>query len=233
MENTDQNEIKKFDDIASRWWDKQGDFKPLHDINPLRLGFIEQHVDLTGKRVLDIGCGGGILAEGMAKQGAEVTAIDMSAETLKVAKLHLHESGLQINYQQSTAEAFAKQHAEQFDIVTCLELLEHVPDPSAIITACATLVKPNGAVFFSTINRNPKAYLHAIIGAEYILKLLPKGMHDYAKFIRPSELDRWARQAGLDTRDLQGMNYNLFDKRYSLTKNVSVNYLAYMSKQHD
>lgn len=231
MQNTDQKEIEKFDAVASRWWDKKGDFKPLHDINPLRLGFINEHTPLTNKTVLDVGCGGGILSESMAHLGATVTGIDMSAEALKVAKLHLLESKLAVDYQLSTAEDFAEQHAGKFDVVTCLELLEHVPDPSAIVQACSALVKPGGSVFFSTINRNPKAYLHAIVGAEYILKLLPKGMHDYAKFIRPSELARWARAADLTIDDLQGMGYNLLDKTYSLTDNVSVNYLAYYQKQ--
>ena len=231
MQNTDLKEIEKFDAVASRWWDKKSDFKPLHDINPLRLGFINDHTPLADKTILDVGCGGGILSESMAQLGAKVTGIDMSAEALNVAQLHLLESHLTVDYQQSTAENFAEQHAGKYDVVTCLELLEHVPDPSAIVSACASLVKPGGSVFFSTINRNPKAYLHAIIGAEYILKLLPKGMHDYAKFIRPAELARWARAANLRVDDLKGMGYNLLDKTYSLTENVSVNYLMYCQKQ--
>lgn len=230
MTNSDTQEIKKFDSVAARWWDKNGDFKPLHDINPLRLNFIEQHVSLNGKTVLDVGCGGGILSESLATQGADVTGIDMSSEALKVAQLHLLESQLTVNYQQSTAEELAQTHGNQYDVVTCLELLEHVPDPSSIVSACAQMVKPGGYVFFSTINRNPKAYLHAIIGAEYILKLLPKGMHDYAKFIRPSELSRWARHAQLDLIALKGISYNLLDKTYFLTNNVSVNYLGCYQK---
>lgn len=234
MQNTDQHEIKKFDAVASRWWDKNSDFKALHDINPLRLGFIQEHCDLAQKAVLDIGCGGGILAESIAAAGANVTAIDMSAEALKVAKLHLYESKLEINYQQSTAEDFASDHAEQFDVITCLELLEHVPEPESIIAAAARMLKPGGTVFFSTINRNPKAFVHAIVGAEYILKLLPKGMHEYRKFIRPSELSRWARQHSLCTDAICGMGYNLLQKTYHLSPNVDVNYIVCMTKEpHD
>lgn len=194
--NVDQHEINKFEQMASRWWDKEGDFKPLHDINPLRLQFIlDQANGLQGKKVLDIGCGGGILTESMAKEGAQVSGIDMGEMPLEVAKLHMLESGLDIDYQKITAEEFAEKHAGEFDVVTCLEMLEHVPDPSSIIQACRKLVKPDGHVFFSTINRNPKSFLFAIVGAEYILQMLPKGTHDFKKFIRPSELEAWSRPA--------------------------------------
>lgn len=230
MQNTDSNELQKFDATAASWWDKNGEYKPLHDINPLRLNFINQCFPLTNKNVLDVGCGGGILSESMAKLGAKVTAIDMSSQSLEIAKSHLAETNLSIDYQHTTAEDFALKYPEKFDAVTCLELLEHVPDPASVIKACANLVKPQGAVFFSTINRNPKAYLHAIIGAEYILKLLPKGMHDYAKFIRPSELIHSARNAGLTAKQLTGMSYNLLNKNYYLTEDVDVNYLAYFIK---
>jgi 2-polyprenyl-6-hydroxyphenyl methylase/3-demethylubiquinone-9 3-methyltransferase len=233
MQNTEQTELAKFTAIASTWWDRDGDFKALHDINPLRLDFINQYAPLAGKKVLDIGCGGGILSEAMAALGATVTGIDMADAALDVAKLHLLESGQQVDYQLSTAEAYASEHAGQFDIVTCLELLEHVPNPAPVIEACAQLVKPEGAVFLSTINRNPKAYVHAIIGAEYILKLLPKGMHDYAKFIKPSEMARWARASNLHLQQLKGLGYNLFDKQYSLNDDVSVNYLTYFRKTPD
>lgn len=229
--NVDPQEIQKFEALASRWWDRNSEFKPLHDINPLRLEYIERSVgDLAGKKILDVGCGGGILSEGMAQKGAEVTAIDMGEAPLSVAKLHLLESGLEVDYQQSTAEAFADQHPGQFDVVTCMEMLEHVPDPASVIASCAKLVKPGGQVFFSTINRNPKSYLFAIVGAEYLLKLLPKGTHDYAKMIRPSELARWTREAELNTHDISGMQYNPLTKVYSLDKDTSVNYLVTCSK---
>ncbi|WP_251359414.1 bifunctional 2-polyprenyl-6-hydroxyphenol methylase/3-demethylubiquinol 3-O-methyltransferase UbiG [Kangiella sp. TOML190] len=231
-QNVDQHEISKFEQMASRWWDKSGDFKPLHDINPLRLGFILEHANgLTGKKVLDIGCGGGILTESMAKEGATVTGIDMGEMPLEVAKLHLLESQLEIDYQRSTAEEFAEQHAEQFDVVTCLEMLEHVPDPSSIIKACRKLVKPNGHVFFSTINRNPKSFLFAIVGAEYLLQMLPKGTHDFKKFIRPSELESWARPAGLSFEHMTGMHYNPLSKKYWLADNVDVNYIVHCLPQ--
>lgn len=226
--NVDLHEINKFEKMASRWWDKSGDFKPLHDINPLRLDFILKHCKgLAGKRVLDVGCGGGILTESMAKEGAIVTGIDMGEMPLEVARLHLLESKLEVDYQQSTAEDFAEKHPQQFDVVTCLEMLEHVPDPSSVIEACKKLVKPNGHIFFSTINRNPKSYLFAIIGAEYLLNLLPKGTHDFKKFIRPSELELWARQSGIKFQHMTGMHYNPITKKYWLADNLDVNYIVH------
>lgn len=231
MSNIDANEVAKFDTIANQWWDLNGDFKPLHAINPLRLQFITDRANLVSQKVLDVGCGGGILSESMAKLGADVTGIDMSANVLEVAKLHLLESKLNVNYQQSTVEDFANLHPAQFDVVTCMELLEHVPDPESVTKSCAQLVKPQGAIFFSTINRNPKAYLQAVVGAEYILKLLPKGTHDYAKFIRPSELVSWCRSAGLTVKAMQGMTYNPITKVYSLCHSIAVNYLLYCVKE--
>jgi 2-polyprenyl-6-hydroxyphenyl methylase/3-demethylubiquinone-9 3-methyltransferase len=226
--NADPAEIAKFEALAARWWDPQSEFKPLHEINPLRLEYIAQRCGgLAGKRVVDVGCGGGILAESMAVQGAEVTGIDMGEAPLSVAKLHGLESGVRVDYQRVTAEHLAAQQAASFDVVTCMEMLEHVPDPASVIQACAQLVKPGGTVFFSTINRNPKSYLFAIIGAEYLLRLLPKGTHDYSKFIRPSELESWARHAGLTLRDLTGMSYNPLNQQYSLGRDLDVNYLAY------
>lgn len=225
-QNIDHSEIEKFSASASHWWDTQGEFKPLHDINPLRLKYINEHAPLLGKTVLDIGCGGGILTEGMASLGAKVTGIDMSTAALNVAKLHAIESGIKVDYFHSTAEEFATQHPAHYDIVTCLEMLEHVPDPAAIVRAAATLVKPGGHVFFSTLNRNLKSYLFAIVGAEYLLKMLPRNTHDFAKFIRPSELSDWARAAGLVVSDMVGLNYNLFTKEYSLGGDVAVNYLV-------
>jgi 2-polyprenyl-6-hydroxyphenyl methylase/3-demethylubiquinone-9 3-methyltransferase len=228
--NSDLAEIRKFEALASRWWDPQSEFKPLHEINPLRMGFITSKTPLAGKRVVDIGCGGGILSEAMARQGAEVTAIDLAEASLAVARLHQLESGLAIRYENIAAEALAKREPGQYDVVTCLEMLEHVPDPAAVVAACAALVKPGGHLFFSTINRNPKAYVFAILGAEYILNLLPKGTHDFAKFIRPSELAAWCRDCDLDAGELIGMGYNLITKRYSLQPNVDVNYLAHFTR---
>ncbi|MFC1664994.1 bifunctional 2-polyprenyl-6-hydroxyphenol methylase/3-demethylubiquinol 3-O-methyltransferase UbiG [Pseudomonadota bacterium] len=226
-ENVDYAEINKFAELASRWWDPSSEFKPLHDINPLRLDYIDNREPVKGKRILDIGCGGGILSEGLAAKGAIVTAIDMGEAPLAVARLHLKESSLEVDYQKSTAEAIADTHSESFDIVTCLEMLEHVPDPESIITASRKLVKPGGAVFFSTINRNPKSWLFAIVGAEYMLKLLPKGTHDYEKFIRPSEMELWCRRCGLTMQDIIGMHYNPITRSYTLGQGIDVNYIAY------
>ena len=224
--NVDPNEIRKFEDLAARWWDPESEFKPLHDINPLRLDYIRKQVPLAGARVLDVGCGGGLLSEALAREGAQVTGIDMGEAPLSVARLHLHESGLEVDYRQTTAEAFAEAHPGEFDLVTCLEMLEHVPDPASTVAACARLVKPGGTVVFSTINRNPKAWLFAIVGAEYLLGLLPKGTHDYEKFIRPSELDAWARAAGLVLEDITGMQYTPFTRTYRLGPDTDVNYLT-------
>ena len=229
--NVDHEEIAKFEAVASRWWDLEGEFKPLHRINPLRLGYIAERAGgLFGKKVLDVGCGGGILAESMAREGATVTGLDMGFEPLQVAKLHALESGIQVDYVQETVEEHAAKHAHQYDVVTCMEMLEHVPDPQSVVHACAKLVKPGGQVFFSTINRNPKAYLFAVLGAEYILRMLPKGTHDYAKFLRPSELSRWARSVNLEPDDLIGMTYNPFSDKYSLGPNTDVNYLLHAVK---
>ena len=228
--NVDPGEIEKFEKLAGRWWDPNSEFKPLHDINPLRLDYIDRLMPLAGKRVIDVGCGGGLLTEGMATRGADVSGIDMGKTPLSVARLHQHESGLEIDYQQMTAEQVASEQPGSFDIVTCLEMLEHVPNPAATIAACATLVKDDGRVFFSTINRNPKAYLFAVIGAEYLLHMLPRGTHDYTKFIRPSEMEDWSREAGLQLIDLSGMSYNPLTREYSLGKDVSVNYLACFQK---
>jgi 2-polyprenyl-6-hydroxyphenyl methylase/3-demethylubiquinone-9 3-methyltransferase len=225
--NIDKAEIAKFEAMAPIWWDRQGDFKALHDINVLRLNYINEHAPLTGKSVLDVGCGGGILSEAMASRGALVTGIDMGEAALGVARLHLKESGLVVDYQQATAEQFAEIHPDQFDVVTCLELLEHVPQPASVITACKTMVKPGGDVFFATLNRNLKSFLFAIIGAEYILGLVRKGTHTYGKFIRPAELQNWAGAAGLSFMDLSGLHYNPILRRYSLGGNTHVNYLAY------
>lgn len=225
MSNVDHAEIAKFEALAYRWWDRESEFKPLHEINPLRVNWIEEHVRLAGKKVLDVGCGGGILSEAMALRGATVTGIDMGEAPLSVARLHQLESGVEVDYRQSTAEALAAEMPGQFDVVTCLEMLEHVPDPASVIRACHALVKPGGQVFFSTINRNPKAYLLAIIGAEYLLKMLPRGTHDFRKFIRPSELGAWCRAAGLELKDVIGMTYNPLTKHYKLGPDVDVNYM--------
>lgn len=225
--NVDASEIAKFEELAHRWWDPQGEFKPLHDINPLRLDYIEARAPLAGRRVLDVGCGGGILAEAMADRGADVIGIDMGEAPLAVARLHLLESGARVEYRRSTAEAMAAEWPGDFDVITCMEMLEHVPNPASVVRACAALTKPGGKVFFSTINRGPKAYLLAIVGAEYVLRLLPKGTHDYDRFIRPSELARWVRGAGLDLRDLTGMTYNPVTRRYRLGHDIDVNYLAH------
>ncbi len=224
--NIDPSEIAKFEELASRWWDKESEFKPLHDINPLRVGFIDRYADLAGKKVLDVGCGGGILSEAMAHRGAEVSGIDMGEAPLKVAKLHGLESGVKVNYSRITAEEFAAENPESFDVVTCMEMLEHVPDPASVVQAVADLVKPGGKVFFSTINRNPKAYLFAILGAERLLKLVPQGTHDFKKFIQPAELANFMRAAGLEIDKLAGMTYNPMTKIYALDDHdVSVNYL--------
>ncbi len=228
--NVDQTEIGKFEALAARWWDPQSEFKPLHEINPLRLEYIDRRANLSGKHVLDVGCGGGILSESMAQRGAHVTGIDMGEAPLAVARLHQHESNVEVDYQQTTAEALAQTHAEQYDVVTCLEMLEHVPEPHSVIQACATLVKPGGHLFFSTINRNPKSFLFAIVGAEYVLRLLPKGTHEYNKFIKPSELTQWLRDAQLNTREITGMTYNPFTKKYSLGYDVDVNYIIHSQR---
>ena len=224
--NVDQAELRKFGDLAARWWDPQGPMRPLHDINPVRLEWIERLAPLAGRRVLDVGCGGGVLAEAMAQRGAAVTGIDLAGKPLRVAQLHALESGAQVEYREASAEALAKELPNTFDIVTCMEMLEHVPDPASVVAACATLVKPGGAVFFSTINRNLKSFALAIVGAEYVLNLLPRGTHEYAKFIRPSELVAHARAAGLDLSDLIGMQYNPFSKTAALGADTDVNYLV-------
>ncbi len=228
--NVDNAEIARFDALASRWWDPEGEFKPLHDINPLRMGWIEEHAPLHNCRVADIGCGGGILAESMAAAGAAVTGIDMGEAPLAVARLHQLESGVDVEYRKCTAEELAAGHARQFDIVTCLEMLEHVPSPSSVIRACYELVRPGGTVFFSTINRNPKAWILAIVGAEYLLRLLPRGTHEYAKFIKPSELESWARSAGLELISISGMKYNPLNRECSLIENVDVNYMMHFRR---
>lgn len=225
MTNADPKELNKFGELAHRWWDPNSEFRPLHEINPLRLDWIDRQIGLAGKTVIDVGCGGGLLSEGMAARGAQVTGIDLSEKPLGVARLHLLESGLHVSYRQISAEAMAEENPGGFDAVTCLEMLEHVPDPISTIRACAKLVKPGGKAFFSTLNRNPKAYLFAIIGAEYVLQMLPKGTHDYARFIKPSELTRWSREAGLTPEAPIGMSYNPFSKIYSLGQDISVNYL--------
>jgi len=223
--NADLLELQKFSDLAHRWWDQNSEFRPLHEINPLRLEWINACVSLGGKSVLDIGCGGGILTEAMARKGAQVTGIDLSDKALKVADLHSLESGIQVRYEKIAAEDMALREPAAFDVVTCMEMLEHVPDPAAIVRACAQLVKPGGHVFFSTLNRNPKSYLFAIIGAEYVLRLLPKGTHDFAKFIKPSELGLFIRKADMTVESIKGMTYNPLTKIYSLNQDTSVNYM--------
>ncbi len=228
MHNVDPAEISKFEDLAARWWDPHSEFKPLHAINPLRLGYIDAAVGgLAGRQVLDVGCGGGLLAEGMAARGAHVKGIDMGEAPLEVARLHLLESGLEVEYERVPVERLAQETPGHFDVVTCMEMLEHVPDPASVVRACGELVKPGGTVFFSTINRNPKSYLFAIVGAEYLLRLLPRGTHDYARFIRPSELAAWSRDARLETDDIVGLTYNPLTRAYRLDPaDVDVNYMV-------
>lgn len=228
--NVDPQEIAKFEALASRWWDPNSEFKPLHDINPLRLNYIDERAPLAGKQALDVGCGGGILSESMARRGAHVTAIDMGEAPLSVARLHSLESGVKVDYQQITVEELADQQPGQYDVVTCLEMLEHVPQPDSVLRACARLLKPRGDLFVSTINRNPKSWLFAIVGAEYLLQLLPKGTHEWRKFIRPSEMAEQLRAAGLDVKELTGMTYNLLTKHYRLGRDVDVNYLMHARK---
>ena len=229
--NVDPQEIAKFEALASRWWDSSGEFRPLHEINPLRANYIDEHSPVSGLRLVDVGCGGGILAEAMAQRGATVTGIDMGEAPLSVAKLHLLESGVDVTYLQSTAEELAEKEAGAFDVVCCLEMLEHVPDPGSVISACAAMVKKGGSVYFSTINRNPKAFVFAIVGAEHILKLLPAGTHDYDKFIKPSEMAAWIRDAGLVVEGMTGLTYNPLTKHYRLNdRDVSVNYMVRAAK---
>ena len=228
--NVDQSEINKFSALAHRWWDPNSEFKPLHAINPLRLNWIKSLVDLDGKKVLDVGCGGGILAESMSQSGADTCGIDLSEKALKVAELHALEVGASLTYRSISAEALAEEQSEQYDVVTCMEMLEHVPDPTSVVKACAKLCKPGGTLFFSTLNRNPKSYLFAIIGAEYVLRLLPKGTHEYAKFIKPSELIAFTRQAGLEMIEIKGMTYNPITQAYKLGEDVDVNYMIAVHK---
>ncbi len=231
MDNVDDREIAKFNELASRWWDRNSEFKPLHDINPLRANYVDQYSPVAGKTLVDVGCGGGILAESMAQRGATVTGIDMGEAPLAVARIHQLESGVEVDYRQTTAENLAEESPGSFDVVCCLEMLEHVPDPAAVVQACADLCKPGGNLYFSTINRNPKAYLFAIVGAEYVLRLLPRGTHDYAKLIKPAELAEWIREAGLELERMTGLLYNPITKNYWLEeKDVSVNYMVHASK---
>jgi 2-polyprenyl-6-hydroxyphenyl methylase/3-demethylubiquinone-9 3-methyltransferase len=228
--NVDPAEVKKFGELAHRWWDPNSEFKPLHDINPIRLEWIVKHLDLPGKQIIDIGCGGGLLSEGIATIGAHVTGIDLAEKALAVAKLHLLESGQRVDYQHISAEAIAKDKPASFDAVTCMEMLEHVPDPASVVNACARLVKPGGQVFFSTLNRHPKAWLLAVLGAEYLLKLLPRGTHDYSHFITPAELSSYCRQAGLTVTEIVGMNYNPFNRECRFTSDTQVNYLLHAQR---
>ena len=225
--NLDPLEVAKFGELAHRWWDPLSEFRPLHEINPLRLNWIREKVNIAGKTVVDIGCGGGILSESLARAGANVKGIDLADKALRVAKLHSLETGVKVDYEKIAAEDLAASHPASFDVVTCMEMLEHVPDPQSSITACATLAKPGAHVFFSTINRNAKAYLLAVIGAEYVLRMLPKGTHDYSRFIKPSELDRWCRHAGLEIRQIVGLTYNPVTKTYGLGQDTDVNYLVH------
>lgn len=229
--NVDSGEIAKFERMANRWWDPHGEFKPLHQMNPVRANYIDLHARVAEKRLLDVGCGGGLLSEAMAQRGAEVTAIDMGEAPLEVARLHALTSQLEIDYQQSSAETFSTQHLEDFEVITCLEMLEHVPDPESVVRACASMLKPGGHAFFSTINRTPKAYALTVLGAEYLLKWLPKGTHDYKKFIRPSELARWARSAGLHVNDVSGIHFNPLTKSFSINpRDVDANYIMHCHK---
>lgn len=228
--NADPNELDKFSQLAHRWWDPSSDFRPLHEINPLRLQWIDQRSPLNGKRVLDVGCGGGLLSEAMSARGASVTGIDLADEALRVARLHLLESGERVDYRKVAAEELAGEQPGAYDVVTCMEMLEHVPDPASVVAACAQLVRPGGDVFFSTINRNAKAYLLAVVGAEYLLRMLPRGTHDYAKFIRPCELLRWARAAALEPAELRGMSYNPLTRKFFLSRDSDVNYLLHAVK---
>ena len=231
--NVDPAEIEKFSQLANRWWDRQGEFKALHEINPLRLNYVDQRHALEGLEVLDVGCGGGIFSESLNRRGAIVTGIDLAEESLSVARLHLLESGREVDYQYVAAEQFAEARKSSFDVVTCLEMLEHVPDPASVVKACAALVKPGGSVFFSTLNRNPKSWLFAIAGAEHVLKLLPRGTHEHKRFIKPSELANFARQAGLATEDITGMTYNPVNRQYKLGKDIDVNYLMHCRRPKD
>jgi 2-polyprenyl-6-hydroxyphenyl methylase/3-demethylubiquinone-9 3-methyltransferase len=231
LSNVDHGEIAKFEALAARWWDAEGEFRSLHDINPLRANYIDGHSPVSGQRLVDVGCGGGILAEAMARRGARVTAIDMGEAPLSVARLHQLESGVEVDYRRSTAEALAEEMPGAFDVVCCLEMLEHVPDPAAVVAACATLARPGGSLYFSTLNRNPKAFLFAIVGAEHLLRLLPAGTHEYEKFIRPSELAQWLRDADLHLEGMTGLTYNPLTRRYRLVEDdVSVNYMVRASK---
>ena len=230
-ENVDPKEIKKFAALADLWWDEDGELKTLHQLNPIRLSYIKEKTTLSNKKIVDIGCGGGILTEALSKEGANVTGIDMNLAVIKAAKTHQTKSGANVEYVYTSAEVFAKEHPEDYDIVTCLELLEHVPDPASIVKACSALVKPGGHVFFSTLNRNLKSYLFAIVGAEYIFKLLPQGTHDFAKFIKPSELDTWVRAASLATEEIKGIAYHPLTRQFSLSHDPSINYLLYAKQK--